>query len=140
MRIHYAPDPTGDDQEAPLLTVDFVASQVDCDTAELVETLGADLWSTWREFGQAWVAGRHRARRAALWVRLRAEHPDQAPERFAQFTPRPDQIAVALGDTEVEALRRRLIGGEITDPEQRAAIVELLGEDPAPAPKALPSV
>lgn len=136
MRIHYAPDPA---DPADPVVVEFTPSLVDCPTAETIETLGGDIWATWREFGQAWLAGKHRARRAALWTALRATASPHAPSTFAEFLPRPDQLAVTLGDTEIEALRRRVIAGEITDPDQRAAIVDLLGEDPAPAPKAPPS-
>lgn len=132
MRIIHQP-PGGERREweldpDSLLTVD----------AEAVELLGGRTWEDFDEWKRLLRKGNRRAVRAALWV---VRHHDEPKLTFESLSLRADEVKFNLvGETELARWRQRLIDGEVSDPEVRAFMIEMLGEDPtAGDPKAEPS-
>lgn len=122
MRLIWAP-PQGERREweldpSSLLTVD----------AEAIELLGGTAWEDFDEWRRLLGKGHRRALRAALWVLRRADEPEL---RFDALSVRADEIKFdPIGETEKARWRQRLIDGQVSDPEVRAFMVRILGEDP----------
>jgi len=87
---------------------------------------------TFDEFGQKFLAGSMKAKRAALWVLLKREHPTL---KFRDLSITPDEVALDFEPDEAAALREQLAADDTIDPEQRENILAILDEQIAQAPK-----
>lgn len=111
----------------------FVPGKLRCVEAEAIEAVGGGAWENFEEFGRAFMSGKRRALRAALWVVRRRDESDLTFESLEDLGP--FEIGVdPFGEDERAAIRDRLVAGQITDEAERAFCVALLGEDPAAGP------
>jgi hypothetical protein len=87
---------------------------------------------TFQEFGAKFLAGSMLAYRAVVWIMLKRENP---PLRFDDVSICMDDISVGFDDQESAQIREVLLADPDLDPEQRANLTEILGEDEAELPK-----
>lgn len=81
---------------------------------------------TFEEFGAKFLKGSMKAKRAALWILLKREHPTM---RFRDLSFAPTEVVVDFDDEEVAALRKAVEDTPDLDAEQRAEILAALGDE-----------
>jgi hypothetical protein len=96
--------------------------------AELIEDIGGETWDNFEEFGAAFLRGKRKAIRAALWIMLR-RGPEKPPP-FRDFVIGVQEAWVAWDDTELSRFRELLADPEIDmDPEQREHLLATFAGD-----------
>jgi len=122
MLITYTPA-DGDKREWEFKPAKLISAE-----AEAIED--ATGW-TFDEFGEKFLGGSMKAKRAALWILLRRETPTL---RFRELSITPEEVVVDLEPDEAERLRAAIEGDEDLDPRQRDAILGMLEREAAGAP------
>jgi len=87
---------------------------------------------TFDEFGQKFLAGSMKAKRAALWVLMKREQPTL---KFRDLSITPDEVALDFESDEAAALREQLAADDTIDAEQRENVLAVLDAQIAQAPK-----
>ena len=84
---------------------------------------------TFTEFGEKFLKGSMKAKRAALWVLLKREFPAL---KFRDLSFSPEEIEVDFDEDEAAAIREALADDPDVDEEQRAAVLAIIGDGETP--------
>lgn len=97
--------------------------------AEVLEECGGPSWGTYPEFGEKFMAGHLKARRAALWIMLKRQNPRL---KLADVIVRPDELDFDFEPHEKDRLRELLEAGELDEGQQAQLsdfMIEPVGKD-----------
>src|SRR3954464_12359565 len=104
---------------------DFEPAKLLTPEAEALEAAGGEMWDTFEKFGELFLRGNLRARRAAVWIMRRRT---ERGLKFHDVVVRPGDIALIYTDEELDALREFVVSqleGDLP-PEELAERVEAL--------------
>lgn len=119
MKLIYTPE-DGDRE-----VYDFIPAKLLSPEAEAIEDVGGNAWDTFEEFGQKFMRGSVRARRAALWVMKRRVDPKF---RFDQCVFKISEIDVDFSTDELTRVRgalEQMEGGDLPEADRTAALQQI---------------
>ena len=129
MRLTYTPE-DGDQQEFAFRPGDLFSFE-----AEAIEEAGGTAWTTFEEYGNRFIDGQFKARRAALWIMLRRENPKL---RFVDVVCKVKELDVAYDADELKRMRERIEGDtSMSDEDRAAALAEIEAAEQTVEPEPL---
>jgi hypothetical protein len=118
MKVIYTPE----DAERQEFT--FRPGELMSPEAEALEECGGAAWATFEEYGEKFMAGSLKARRAALWILLRRSDPKL---RFSDLVVRVDELNVRYDEDELSRIKETIEADDtLTDAERAEALAAVL--------------
>lgn len=126
MLIIYTPE------DGPRQEFTFRPGELMSPEAEALEEAGGASWDTFEEYGQRFMAGSLKARRAALWILLRRSDPKL---RFSDLVVRVAELSVKYDAEELGRIRANIEADDtLTDAERAEAIAAVTDAEAVTAP------
>lgn len=119
MKVIYTPE-DGERQEFVFRPGELMSPE-----AEALEECGGSAWATFEEYGERFMAGSLKARRAALWILLRRSDPKL---RFSDLVVQVQELSVTYDEEELGRIRETIEADETLTDAERAEALEAVSE------------
>ena len=120
MLIIYTPE------DGPRQEFTFRPGELMSPEAEALEGAPGRSWSTFEEYGELFMSGSLKARRAALWILLRRDDPKL---RFTDLVIRVKELSVRYDEDELARIRENIEADTTLTDEERAEALAAAGAD-----------